>query len=302
MAGDETFRIFNVGEDRINRLNDRFAKYLLTGPDSKPILTDFINDALLWEGDERIEDLEVVSGELNPDAAKGKLSVLDVSATLMDKRTVDLELQIVNYKDFRQRAPFYWPRRHSKKLSKGMTFIEIKPTITICLLAFDLLEEEEAHRNAYCIRNEQSGRRLCEDLRIIYLELPKFLRHLGEAHPKTGLERWLLYFCNEGGKRMNKVIEEDAIIAQAKDLEASFWADEKEKEQYYQHQRLLMDAYSAEHTFEVLLEQGKKESKAEGEKKKACQIAKNLLEEGLSPDVISRASGLSPEEVRSLMS
>ncbi|MDR1481135.1 MAG: Rpn family recombination-promoting nuclease/putative transposase, partial [Synergistaceae bacterium] len=184
MAGNETFRIINVEKEQINRLNDRFSKYLLTGPRSKPILIDFINDALFWEDDDRIEDLEVTSGELVPDTAKGKISVLDVSATLMDKRTVDLEIQIVNYKDFRKRAPYYWARRHSRKLSAGMTFIEIKPTITICLLAFDLLEEEEAHRNGYSIRNDQSGNRLCEDMRIIYLELPKFLRHLGKAHPR----------------------------------------------------------------------------------------------------------------------
>ncbi|MDR3231632.1 MAG: Rpn family recombination-promoting nuclease/putative transposase, partial [Synergistaceae bacterium] len=60
----ETYSIIDVGDNRINRLNDRFAKYLLTGPRSKPILIDFINDALLLEGDERIVDLTLISGEL----------------------------------------------------------------------------------------------------------------------------------------------------------------------------------------------------------------------------------------------
>jgi predicted transposase/invertase (TIGR01784 family) len=164
---DETLRIFNVGPDRINRLNDRFAKFLLAGPKSKPILIDFINEALQLSGDDRITDVEVISGEITPDTADMKLSLLDVSAKLTDGRTADIEIQVVNYHDFRKRGPFYWAKRHGRKLKTGMTYADIKPTITICLLAFDLLEEEEAYRNSYSIRNDKSGNCLCQDMKII---------------------------------------------------------------------------------------------------------------------------------------
>lgn len=171
--GDETLRIINVGPDRINRLNDRFAKYLLAGPNSKPILIDFINDVLMLEGDGRIQEVALVSAELVPNESGLKLSLLDVAAVLADKRTVDIEIQVVNQHDFERRAPFYWAARHSRKLVAGMTFVEIKPTITICLLAFDLLEDEEEYRNSYSIRNDRSGRRLCDDMQIIYLISPE---------------------------------------------------------------------------------------------------------------------------------
>ncbi|MDR0616357.1 MAG: Rpn family recombination-promoting nuclease/putative transposase [Synergistaceae bacterium] len=273
---DETIKIIDVGLDRINRLNDRFAKYLLAGPKSKPILLDFINGALLLDEADKIADLEVLSGELVQDAASMKLSVLDVSARLADGRTVDIEIQIVNRHDFRKRSPFYWAMRHVKKLESGMVYALLKPTITICLLAFDLLEEEEAYRNSYGIRNDKSGNRLCEDMQIIYLELPKFRRHLGKDCPKTGLERWLLYFSNEEGERMNKASEESTALAAAREMEAVFWADSAEKEMYFAHQRLLMDAYSDEHTHEVLLEQERE--KAE---KMAAAAAQHALQEGL---------------------
>jgi hypothetical protein len=104
----------------------------------------------------------VISGELVQDTARMKLSVLDVSARLTDGRTTDIEVQVVNYRDFKKRGPFYRAARHVKKLE---------------------FEEEEAYRNFYSIRNDKSGNRLCEDLQIIYLELPKFLRSLGEGHP-----------------------------------------------------------------------------------------------------------------------
>jgi predicted transposase/invertase (TIGR01784 family) len=297
---DETgYRIINVGKDRINRLNDRFVKYLLTGPKSKPILVDFINDALLFEDEDKIVDLEVISSELVPDTKNMKLAVLDVSTKLADGRTIDVELQIVNHHDFHKRAPYYWAMRHVNKLKSGMTFIQIQPTITICLLAFDLLEEEEPYRNSYSIRNDKSGNSLCEDMQIIYLELPKFLQHLGTAHPKTGLEKWLLYFCNEEGERMEKAIAEDSVLLMAKDLESSFWADEKEKELYFQRQRLLLDAYSDEHTWEVLLEQ-EKEKAEKALKERDREVARSLLEKNMGISEIAQISKLSEREINRL--
>jgi predicted transposase/invertase (TIGR01784 family) len=220
---------------------------------------------------------------------------------------VDIEIQVVNYHDFRKRGPFYWSMRHAKKLEAGMGYSQIKPTITICLLAFDLLEEEEAYRNSYGIRNDKSGNRLCEDMQIIYLELPKFLRYLGGEHPRTGLERWLLYFSNEEGERMNKAVAENPALGPAKEIESVFWADEKERELYFAHQRMLMDEYSAEHTFEYLLAQ-EKEKTAQAEEKGiekgieegVARVARNLLEDGFDMEKIIRVSGLSREDIEKL--
>jgi hypothetical protein len=87
---DITFKIINVPDGRINRLNDRFVRYLLAGERSKPFLIAFINAALLLEGSDRIVDLEIIPGELHGPDAKTKLSVLNVSAKLVDSRTVDV--------------------------------------------------------------------------------------------------------------------------------------------------------------------------------------------------------------------
>ena len=51
MYEDLTFKIINVGDNRINRLNHRFARYLLAGGTSKSFLISFINAALLFDGD-----------------------------------------------------------------------------------------------------------------------------------------------------------------------------------------------------------------------------------------------------------
>ncbi|MDR1481569.1 MAG: Rpn family recombination-promoting nuclease/putative transposase [Synergistaceae bacterium] len=143
-------------------------------------------------------------------------------------------------------------------------------------------------------------------MQIIYLELPKFRRYLGKSYPKTGLERWLLYFSNEEGERMNKAAAENTALAAAKEIESAFWSDETEKELYFAHQQLLMDAYSDEHTFEYLLEQEReKTEKAEkmaavAEQEGRAKVASNLLKKGLDVNMIIEVSGLSREDIEKL--
>jgi predicted transposase/invertase (TIGR01784 family) len=109
---------------------------------------------------------------------------------------------------------------------------------------------------------------------------------------------------------MEKVMAEDRVLSMAKDVELSFWADEKERELYFQYQKYLMDAYSEEHTHEVLLKQERERAeRAEKEKEKAAQdgleqgkreMVRNLLKFGAEMNLIVQASGLSEEEIRKI--
>ena len=291
--------IFDVGTNRMNRLYDRFVKRLFT--ENKPVLIDFINDVMLFEGTDAIADLEVIPGELVQAHSGMKLAMLDISARLADGRTVDIEVQLVNRRDFRKRAPFYWAMRHVMKLEEGMSYLEIKPTICICLLAFDLFGEEPGYRNVYSIRNESSGNELCADMRIVYLELPKFRGQLDRTQvPQTGLERWLLYFSNEEGDLMERVAEQDSAISRARKLEKSFWSDRRERERYFIMQKRLMDEASRERNNEILMRQEREAGLAEGEKAGKAEMARRMLALGVAPALIAEAAGLSEEEVLAL--
>lgn len=57
--------IADVGPGRINRLNDRFVKYLFGVEAHKNLLLDFINDVLFPEGEARFESIELLNSELS---------------------------------------------------------------------------------------------------------------------------------------------------------------------------------------------------------------------------------------------
>ena len=98
---------------------------------------------------------------------------------------------------------------------------------------------------------------------------------------------------------MNKAVAENPALGAAKEIESVFWADAREKELYFQHQRLLMDEYSAQHTFEYLLAEARQEAVQEKEKaeQKIARAARNLLKEGFDTETIIQTLELSREDV-----
>jgi hypothetical protein len=88
---------------------------------------------------------------------------------------------------------------------------------------------------------------------------------------------------------MEKVMAEDSVLSSAKDVELSFWADEKEREIYFQYPKYLMDAYSDEHTYEVLLKQERE--RADREKERAEKAEKELEEIKKLLDALEQESG-----------
>ena len=239
---------------------------------------------------------------------------MDISARLENGVTVDIEVQIVNRRDFTKRFPYYWSIRHARQMRAGESYIEIKPTILICILAFDILDEEN-YRNSYKIRNDDNGNALCDDLQLVFLELPKFKKTITEPH--SGLERWLSYFSNEEEGKMEKIAKADPMITAAMLIESEFWANEKERDLYFAMQKQLMDESSAERSISIYAhqrgleesikkgeEKGKKEGIKEGiekgERIKVLETARNLLHMGIPADKISLATGLAEDEIANL--
>ena len=100
----------------------------------------------------------------------------------------------------------------------------------------------------------------------------------------------------------------DPEIAEALSLESKFWADERERELYYVEQRRLLDELSNEQAFQYLLKEAEEKSKeevlrakAEGERLARLEMARNLKALNLPVDVITKATGLSEEEIRGLV-
>ena len=111
----------------------------------------------------------------------------------------------VNYQNMKRRTLYYWSQVYLMRLPSGANYNDLRPTITINILAFELLPQDEPHA-MYSIYNPKTHDRLNNDMELHFLELPKFVKGVQKPiREMTKMERWMAYFAN----RMNQSEKEE---------------------------------------------------------------------------------------------
>ena len=118
---------------------DVVFKKLFTSDDE--VLKAFIGDILDIPTSE-IKKIEVLNPNILPAAIDGKQSQLDLSM-LVDNKIVNVEIQLQNKGDYKDRSVYYWAKLYSEQLKKGELYGELKRTITINILDFSLFTEND---------------------------------------------------------------------------------------------------------------------------------------------------------------
>ena len=135
---------------------------------------------------------------------------------------------------------------------------------------------------------------MCEDLTLLYLEIPKYAKN---RDPRSRLEYWLLYLAGMEAKKMPEAMVKDPMIGQALDLEKLFLQNQMERYNYLLSYKAMWDAETNDEAIRrAALAKGEAKGRAEGR----AEAARNLLRMGLELSQISEATGLSPEEIEAL--
>ena len=148
----------------------------------------------------------------------------------------------VNYQNMKRRTLYYWSQVYLMRLPSGANYNDLRPTITINILAFELLPQDEPHA-MYSIYNPQTHDRLNNDMELHFLELPKFVKGVQKPiREMTKMERWMAYFAN----RMNQSEKEElamseAAINNAYDATSIFLQDKAERLKYINREMAIMD-------------------------------------------------------------
>ena len=95
-----------VKNNEIKRLplkSDYVFKRIFASEENNSILKAFLEAVL----DTKIKNVEVKNPELTPDMADEKLGILDIKVDIDGKKIVDVEMQVSNEYNFRQRTMTY---------------------------------------------------------------------------------------------------------------------------------------------------------------------------------------------------
>lgn len=294
----------------INPKIDFAFKKIFGSEDSKDILISFLN-ALIYEAQPVIYDLEILNPYLAPKIRGVKDTYLDIKAKITDSATgeqctVIIEMQVLNIEGFEKRILYNAAKSYSIQLTTGQGYELLNPVIALTITDFVMFADLPNVTSRFVLKEKDF---LIDypiyDIELIFVELTKFKKDLSEL--ETIIDKWL-FFLNNARKLQDVPTTMDTIpeikkafyIANQANLTVEE-LDAQEKSEFFiqdQHEAVTRAVKKAA---KESLEQGRQEGLSEGLKQKASEIAKNMLG-SFDEQTICQVTGLTLNDLKSLLS
>ena len=277
----------------ISPKTDFAFKKIFGSEQSHDVLISFLN-AMLYDGQSRISQLEILNPYLAPRIRGVKDTYLDVKAKLDNGTSVIIEMQVLNIEGFEKRILYNAAKAYSIQLGIGQSYSQLNPVIALTITDFVMFPEINQLTSRFILKEKDF---LIDypiyDLELVFVELPKFDKALMVL--ETLADKWL-YFLKHAidldvvPESMNLVPE----IKQAFEFAREGNLSPEELDELQRQEFFIQDQHNAiVKAVKQGLEQGKTEAMLE--------MAGKLLDV-LDDDAISRATGLSLTEIAELRS
>lgn len=280
----------------------------------KDLMISFLNALLPLQPGKEVVEIEYLSSELVPDHPEKKDSIVDVRCRDNAGRQFLVEMQMYWTDAFKQRALFNTCKAYVEPVEKGEKFEDIKPIYTISLvndIAFPELPEEFYH--VYVPMNEAHDDHTIDDMKMVFIELPKFKP--SSVKDKKMMVLWLRFLTeiNEKTSQAPEELINDELVTKALSLleDSSYTPEQKraidrywdmvsrERTMVFSSRQEGLAEGRAEGRAEGLAE-GRAEGLAEGRAEGVISVALNLKNMGLSVEQVMKATGLTAEEIEKL--
>ena len=256
------------------------------------ILISFLNATL--KPKDLITEVEIKNTDLNKGYIEDKFSRLDVKATTSNNEIINIEIQLKNEYNMIKRSLYYWSKLYSEQLNEGEDYSLLKRTICINILNFKYLKTRMFH-SVYRMKEIHTNEELSDIEEIHFIEIPKLEDGSDE---KDMLVAWIEFLKNPESEKVRSLEMSVDEIREAKDELIKMSNDDTQRELYEMRAKTLRDKVSALNEAE---RKGIKKGREEGEKNKAIEIAKSLIDLGLDKESIAKSTGLDLWEVEKLM-
>ena len=279
---------------------DIMAKKIFSLPE---VTAAFIRDILELD----VADAQIVEGSQPHSMAYEEddlfSTAVDVRAKLHDGTEVIIEIQIRKQQYFLNRFHYYLANQLVENVQKlrqqGQThkmYEQMEPVYGIAILEKSLLLDEEAAINKYWLTNSRSGKQLKAYykngkhqnlLQVAFLELDKYNK---DENLTDAGRQWLEFF---GNLPFTKAPSQAVAHADSL-LDSSSWT--KEEKTMIDERIRIQENYDM--TLETAIDEAREEGLEQGRKQLLCE----MISRGMTPDLISEMTGLSLEEIETLLS
>ncbi|RMF57318.1 MAG: Rpn family recombination-promoting nuclease/putative transposase [Bacteroidetes bacterium] len=271
----------------INPKTDYAFKKIFGSAQSKDVLISFL-DALIYEGNPTIEDLEIINPNLPPQLQGLKDTYLDVKARLNDGTIVIIEMQVLNVESFGKRVLYNAAKTYAFQLNAEEGYRMLKPIVALTITDFAMFSGFEKVISRFIFKEKETNLEYAEsEMELIFVELPKFTKEIDELETLT--DKWIDFMKSApslGSVPAN--MDEIPAIHKAFEIANRTNLTREELEALERREMFIYDQQGA-------IALGQREARQE--EKRA--IARQLLPL-LDDEAIAQATGLSPNEIRNL--
>ena len=203
---------------------------------------------------------------------------------------MNIEVQILNLHDFIERSLYYWSGNYYNHLRAGEKYQNVKKTISINILDYELFEEGPFHE-VVKLKRDYQNKILTEKIEMHFIQIPKFKKE--KRGVTTKLEQWMQFISQTNRREVELAMKENKEIQKANEEYEHLTGDEEERRIAYLRDKAIRDEAS-------LKETGRIEGIKEGERRKQEEIARILLAKNKPIEEIVDITKLTREEIEKL--
>jgi len=229
------------------------------------------------------------------DNIKKKNEILDLKVELDDGEICNIEIQLINKKNFRERMLEYWAKLYSNQLDKGEDYIKLKRTILIAIVDFNIKEfKNENYHTLWRIREDKNKKLiLTNDFELHIIEMKKAKEILGN-NKDDKVAQWMSFLDNPNSMEVKNMSENNQDINEALEQLRKLSANKQlremlDREERYERDRRAEMQYAKEEAQEEGLAKGRAENKRE--------VIVEMLKKGLPEELIAEIVHVTEKEI-----
>ena len=277
----------------INPHTDFGFKRLFGSEFNKELLISFLN--AMFHGEQNVQDVTYLNSEQLGDRIDARRAVFDVYCENDKGEKFIVEMQNVYQEFFKDRTIYYstFPIREQAQRGGEWDF-HLNPVYTIGLLNFnfaDGLENAKRWHHEVKLMEVDTHEVFYDKLTYIYVEIPKFDKK--ETELVTMYDKWMFVL-----KNLSKLMQRPAALQERVFTRLFEQAEIAKFNQ--QEQKLYEDSMNAYRDIVNAIRTAEKTKFAEGHAEGIAEVAKKMLDKGMSAEVVADMTGLSLNEVSSL--
>ncbi|MBQ5882510.1 MAG: Rpn family recombination-promoting nuclease/putative transposase [Bacteroidales bacterium] len=282
----------------VDLLTDVGFKHVFGNPANKTLLIDFLNAVI---SDRHIVDLTYGNNDRIPTMKDSKHSRLNLLCITDDGSRIIVELQRSPQKDYIYRSIYYSSLLIREQVEADSNTFYFSPVYCINILDFILPEFSHLTdvKTSLTMRERTKGVELHRLLTIIYIELPKFKKTLGELDRGNLLD--FFCYCLRNIYKLKNIPEPLQKIRYLFDAAEAAAMDSQEKISYIHEMNTARDIRNQiQFAEDKGREDGLEKGRAKGRSEERKTMASKLKADGFDIDLISKYTGLTREEIEEL--